>query len=389
MLRLSVRGCGDGIRSTTARGLLAIFVDYNIGVYSGNWIRCAVSGLYCGDTGEWAASARELKQSSVWRSRLGGLRAKILTKLRDTVFDRAGGGAEFLAALLLGLREDPADPLVGKFRDAGVSHVLALSGMHLGILAGLVLVIGKPFLGFGKAYLLTIPFLCIYIWIVGARPSMLRAGTMYLLLSVRAVGARRPDSLSVLAAALIIVSLIDPLSISTLSFQLSFLALFGIITVGSMLADFFSSYFSKYLGLPLSMSIGAQIATAPIAAFRFGVLHPIGIVTSVVISPLIAIYLWSGMVFLLTSLLRGLTGPIQIIMIMGDCAWFIMDQTRRVIVSAVLYFAQVPGIVVGPTAAWFVLSIFAGFLIWRRYLEIRAKRFGFRLSKGSEEGTPR
>ena len=387
VIRAEVVRCGNETQSASARGRLTIFSNEDPGVFGGNLLKCEITGLRRGDNGDWLSTVRGSPRLTGWRRGTDRLRASILTELRRLVYGGAGGEAEFLTALLLGVREDPADPLVGKFRSAGVSHVLALSGMHLGIVAGFVLLIARPFFGTGKAYLLTIPLLCVYIWIVGLRPSMMRAGIMYGLMCVRAVGTRRPDSLSVLAVALICVSLIDPSSVSSLSFQLSFLALLGIMTVGSACAGPVSSRLPKAVALPLSMSVGAQIATAPVVAARFGMLHPIGIITSVIISPLIVIYLWSGIFFVLASLLCRLTGPLQIVIIMSEGAWFIMDQVRRLIVFTVLFFARVPGIPVGSCVAWIIAVCLMVFLVWRRIGEFRIKRHRFRLPAGIEDVT--
>jgi competence protein ComEC len=385
VIRIEVESCGDEAQSASARGRLTLFFTDDPALFCGNLFKCEVVSLHRGDNGDWSSTARGSLQIYGWRRGMDGVRAKILNSLQQLVYAGAGGEAEFLTALLLGIKEDPADPLVEKFRRAGVSHVLALSGMHLGIVAGFVLLIARRFLGTAKAYLLTIPILFFYIWVVGIRPSMLRAGIMYLLMWVRAVGIRRPDSLSVLAVSLICVSVIDPSSVSSLSFQLSFLALLGIMTLGPVCAGSVSSHLPKAVGLPLSMSVGAQIATAPVVAARFGMLYPIGIITSIVITPLIVVYLWAGIFFVLASLLYRLTGPLQIIMILNECTWFIMDQVRRLIVAAVLFFARVPGISVGNHVTWVSTICFIGFLVWRRYLEFRIKGHRFRLSAGIED----
>jgi competence protein ComEC len=294
---------------------------------------------------------------------------------------RAAGEAEFLAALLLGIREDPADPLVGKFRRAGVSHVLALSGMHLGIAEGFVLLLTKPVLGTRKAYMLTLPLLAAYIWIVGLKPSLLRAGIMYLLMIFRIVGTRRPDTLSLLAISLVLALEIDPDSISTLSFQLSYLALFGIVTIGTYAGRFISSYLPRALSLPLGMSLGAQIATAPIIAGHFGLLYPVGLFASILVSPLIAVYIWSGITFVVISFIDTLSGSPQITVLLSQSVFHVMDQIRRIITVAVTCFSRVPAVAIGSTAAWTIGGVFLCFIVSRRCIEYWHKGRGARLSE--------
>ncbi len=372
LVRVCATSCGDGEQRATASGILSIFLRDRPELSNGQYISAGISYPRHGIDGNWFCSATGDLRFHGWRSQADRFRALSLQALRR-ILDSTRREADFLAAVLFGIREDPADPFVEKFRRAGVSHVLALSGMHLGIVAGFLLVAAKPFFSTGKAYLLSLPLLGFYVWLVGFKPSLLRAAVMYLLASTRIVGNRRPDSLSLLAIALICVLEIDPGSPASLSFQLSFLALLGIMTVGSDIAGPFSAYLPRALSLPLAMSVGAQIATAPVVAARFGAIYPVGVVASMVITPVIVVYLWAGLIFVLLSLASLVIEPGLISIILSQSAIHVMEQARRLIGSVVTGFAQVPGIPVEPGAALAVGVAFALYLIWRAYIEYRYK----------------
>ena len=380
-LQLDLADCGDGVQEATASGRLFVFFENRPSLSAGGFVRCKVGTLSCREDGSWVCSAKGDPQFLRWRGNADRVRASILDRVMQILDSTGAGESEFLTALLLGIRDDPADPFIGKFRRAGVSHVLALSGMHLGIVAGFVLFLTRPILGVKKAYLLTLPLLGLYIWIVGCKPSLLRAGVMYLLFAARIAGNRRPDSISLLACAFVCVLLIDPDSVSTLSFQLSFLALLGILTIGSDLSAVFSSYLPKGIALPLAMSIGAQIATAPVVASQFGILRPVGIIASIIISPLIVLYLWSGIIFMLLSFSSFLSEPVACLQFFSECVFLVMDFARRLIAYIVSIFAQAPGVTVRAGGAWITGCILCIVLFWRRYLEYRYTQRPFRFSQ--------
>ncbi len=365
-IQIDLETCGDGERKATASGLVTVYLRNRPMMYAGQHVLCDVAGLKRGENGGWLCSAVDEPVFLYWRNSIDRARSSILDTLTRVLRFKAAGEADFLAALLLGIREDPADPLVGMFRRAGVSHVLALSGMHLGIAAGFVLLLAKPLFGKRRAYIITLPLVAAYIWIVGPKPSLLRAGIMYLLLFFRIVGNRRPETLSLLAISLIVALEVDPESFSALSFQLSYLALLGIMTIGPAFARLISPYLPKSVALPLGMSIGAQITTAPVVAGYFGVLYPVGIFASLLISPLIAVYIWSGLIFVLLSFVDIMTGSPQIVLLLSQSVFHVMDQIRRIITVAVSHLSRVPAVDVGNGAAWTIGGVFLCFLLsWR------------------------
>ena len=374
---LDVDMCGDTRDSSASGGgMITVFSQEPPQFFWGQRVTVPVRNIDLSTDGMWTSSQNGTVVQLGWDTSLHRYRAILLDFIRTHLGRYAAGESEFLMALLLGIRDDPADPLIRSFREAGASHVLALSGMHLGIVAALILFCVKPLLGTPRAYLLSLPLLAGYIWLVGLRPSLLRAGIMYFVLSVKICGGRRLDALSVLAVACVTILCIDPISFGALSFRLSFLALLGIMTVGTAAAAYLSPYLPRWLSLPISMSVGAQAGTLPVVASQFGVFYPIGVITSVVISPLIVVYLWTGILFVLLSLLAV---PFPYMIFVSNAVLELMAFIRTLVVFAVSLFARIPALPIDNWAAPGFGSVLGICVVVWRFNEYRSRYRAYKL----------
>jgi competence protein ComEC len=202
------------------------------------------------------------------------------------------------AALLLGVKDNLEGPLSRAFREAGCSHVLALSGMHLAILSSLIAFLLRKPLGLRPAALLGALFVILYVLLVGPQPSLVRAAIMYLLGTLALLKALPASPLSLLGLTFLIQLFIDPASGDSPSFILSYLALGGILSAGELIHDLGASLVPEALSRPLSASLGAFILTAPVSAAFFGELRPVGIVAGLLIVPLTTAFMILALVYL-------------------------------------------------------------------------------------------
>ncbi len=133
--------------------------------------------------------------------------------------------AAFLSALLFGQKDGLSTIDRNHLRKAGLSHVTAVSGLHIGFLLGFLLLL------FGRkaGSLLGLPVLLAYIAMIGASPSVLRASMMYGLVLLAFLIGRETDSITSLATALLLCLVIRPVSLLSASLQLSFAATAGIL----------------------------------------------------------------------------------------------------------------------------------------------------------------
>lgn len=220
----------------------------------------------------------------------------------------------FFFALLLGNRELLTLEQREKFAMTGMSHILALSGFHFGILATILFYLFS-FLKNNWTKLVLISFALIsYLIIVKLPPSGIRATIMILAFLFASTLERNVNFLNTLGLILIIILVFFPSTIFTIGFQLSFFAVLGIGLFYRRFYQFFTNtlpiksksllFFTSILCLTLS----AQIITAPLVAFYFGYYTFISFFSNLILLPLFTLSIAFGFVALLLSSLSLVLG---------------------------------------------------------------------------------
>lgn len=207
-----------------------------------------------------------------------------------------------IKALVAGDRSGLSPEIRQAFRDAGASHLLALSGLHLGIIYILIsklLSFSGNFPSSRKFRSLATIILCgLYTLATGASPSLKRA---FLFITLRETGliiGRDTNPLGILNAALIIHIAISPEEITSPGFQLSYLAVLGIITIAPRLQDIWQSedYLASKIWQLASVSLASQIFTAPVAWLHFGTFPVYFLITNILAIPLTGILMPSAVI---------------------------------------------------------------------------------------------
>jgi competence protein ComEC len=246
---------------------------------------------------------------------------------------KAGG---LLLALLSGAREYTDEKLSEAFRLSGLSHVLALSGMHLSFFSGFTLNVTKIFFGKKKSFIFSIFFVLFFVWFAGFSPSLFRAFLCFLIIAFCQYLNVEISMLSVLSLSFLIQIIFRSDDVYSVSFILSYMALTGII----LLSDFFKKYFSyiliKKFSEAFSVSVSAQLFTSMITVKFFKVLTPVGILSSVFTSDLFNIFLITGFVLVILSFLFP-----PLINVSG----LLLNYIYIIIEKGVIFFAQFKPIV--------------------------------------------
>ncbi|WP_293179771.1 DNA internalization-related competence protein ComEC/Rec2 [Oceanithermus sp.] len=191
-----------------------------------------------------------------WRPSGRGLRDAVRARLVAGLTPEA---AALARAFTLGERGALGDD-VEAFRRAGLAHVLALSGLHVGLLVGFFVLLGMP-LGTGR-YPLALALLVFYLALVGPTPSLVRAGLMAAVwLLARALGYGEVPLSALLALALALHLALDPWAVHGLAFQLSYLAVLGIALALPLVPRVRGSL--QWLLGTLAVTLAAQAATLP------------------------------------------------------------------------------------------------------------------------------
>lgn len=186
-------------------------------------------------------------------------------------------------ALSLGERQG-LDSLEAAFQKAGLSHALALSGLNVGILVGLAVLLLWP-LG-PKKFWLALPVAWVYIWLAGPSPSLLRASLMSsLVLFLLALGRGRAPVLAGLALALTLHLLWQPQAMLGLSFQLSYLAVLGMALVLPRIQ--LPGGWRGYLLGVLAVTVAAQLLLLPLLLDNFHQLPLFSPLANLLVMPLL------------------------------------------------------------------------------------------------------
>ena len=242
-----------------------------------------------------------------WRSAVLRFRALLRFYLMRLLSGWGSAGA-LLLALLSANRDFLILPVSEAFRNAGLAHVLALSGMHVSLVSLTAVQMGTIFGKKSLAIKFSLISIILFVWFAGAAPSLNRAlGMMILIIIGKSLGLQ-PQMISVLCTMLIFHIAVKPDDALSLGFMLSYGALAGILIFGSAVHDILNGKIPPKILGSFSASIGAQTFTAPIVISKIGVLVPVGIVASVIVSPLISAFLILGLGAIFISLLFPFTG---------------------------------------------------------------------------------
>jgi len=227
------------------------------------------------------------------------LRVRVLEKVTKASESLGGLSEILLPALLLGLKHPDQDTLNVLFRETGTAHIVALSGFHSGLVALLIFTLLRYPLGFRRAMVAAGGGLVIYLYLAGIKPSLLRAVIMFLIPVAGRLCFRRVELKKVLIASFLFTGLVMPESLHTLSARLSYLALWGILQSGPIIHTFLRPKIGGVLSMGLSASLAAQLWTLPLVLGSFGIWYPAGIPASLVLTPLVTVYMYSGIFLVL------------------------------------------------------------------------------------------
>lgn len=243
--------------------------------------------------------------------------AKILevkNKLRMVVYQNLSPPqSAILGAIILGDKRKISDEWKTKLNIAGVRHITAISGMHVAILTQIVMgVLIALGLWRQQAFYLTVALIAVFIVMTGLQPSAVRAGIMgWLLLLAQHLGRINASSRAVVFAATLMLVLNPFLLRLDVGFQLSFLAVIGII----YLAPIFGYWLRKIpetlqLKSISIMTFSAYAFTAPILIYNFGYISLVGLLTNLLIVPLLWLVMVSGFMFALAGVIWQPLGQI-------------------------------------------------------------------------------
>ena len=244
--------------------------------------------------------------------------ARYREHLIDLVMTDCASGVvhrELIVALLLGDTSMLDSDTRPDFTRAGVAHLLALSGMHVAVIAMLLAVLFWPLAWFGARrgrWLAVIAVLWLYALLTGMSPSVVRAVVMYSAILVARMVGRPGSSANALALAALLIILVSPRRLFAPGFQLSFLAVAALVTIPPLLprVDIHSRPL-HWLYYYIVYTLAATCGTMLLVAYRFHIL-PLGfLVTNLPFAFLLPPFMVGGIVWLAITALGLHSGPLD------------------------------------------------------------------------------
>lgn len=196
-----------------------------------------------------------------------------------------------VAAMALGDKSALTHDLKKTYSLTGASHILALSGLHLGIIYALLsmLVVGRRWQT--GSQVLMILSIWAFVFLVGMPTSVVRAAVMLTVYALLAIGYRHKMSVNTLAFTAIIMLLVTPRALFDIGFQMSFMAVFSILLFVPLFYRPFSAEYLmthrivKWIWGMVAVSISAQIGVAPLIAYYFGRFSCYFLLTNFIVIP--------------------------------------------------------------------------------------------------------
>ena len=300
---------------------------------------------------------------STWLARFSAFRAHLEAKLTELIPDDQA--RQLLQAILLGARDDLGDDLNQAYQASGAVHILAVSGLHVGLVAGgCLFLLGWLMPGRRRHWMVALPTVCmvwVYILLTGAADSALRAGVLFTFLILGRALSRYAEAINLLAAAVLLLLLWDPWMIFHVGFQLSVMAVAGILLLQPLIVRSWvpPDRVIRFFWNLTAVTLAAQIATVFLSLYYFHQFPVYFLLAGWFVVPLSGVVLASGWaILLLEHLLPGLAMSL---------AW-IPAGLATVMNALVFAIASLPGALStdwSPAAWWAILvPVAAGMMIY-------------------------
>lgn len=276
-----------------------------------------------------------------------------------------------VAAMALGDRSALTKELKETYSKTGASHVLALSGLHLGIIYALLsmLVVGRRWQMITQVA--TVLSIWAFVFLTGMSASVVRSAVMLTVYALLALGHRQKMSVNTLAFTAIVMLLVTPKALFDVGFQMSFMAVFSILLFVPLFYRPFSAEYLmthravSWLWGMVAVSVAAQIGVAPLIAYYFGRFSCYFLLTNFIVIPAATLILYLALGTLLIPSLG-----------------VVLASMVGLLNTTLLYIATIPGATieglhpsVGLTVAIYGVLLAAYYLLWLTVSNFRSYYF--------------
>ena len=278
-------------------------------------------------------------------------------------------------ALLLGQRQDISAEVYSSYTNAGAIHILAVSGLHVGIILLILSFTLKPLERFKHGKLIKTVLLVLFLWsfalIAGLSASVTRAVTMFSIVAI-ALNLKRPTNIyNTLAISMFIILLFKPMFLFDVGFQLSYLAVFAIVAIDPYLYNLWRPknwLLDKYWHT-LTITVSAQFGIIPISLYYFHQFPGLFFISNLVIIPLLGIILGFGILVIIlaaTNLLPQFIANIfgNIIQLMNSFVGWVSKQEA-------FLFKDIPFSILYVLASYLLIIFGISFILKKRNIYLK------------------
>lgn len=276
-------------------------------------------------------------------------------------------------ALFLGQRQELSETIRTQYTKAGAIHILAISGLHIGILLWMLNVILKPLerfhYGNGIKLMLIVSILWCFAIVAGLSASVVRAVTMFSILTIGMHLKRQTYTLHILTVSLFLIVLCKPHFIFDVGFQLSYIAVFAIVWWQPLVLKLWNpkNWFIKYFWSLVSVSLCAQLGVLPLSLYYFHQFPSLFIISNLTIIPILGILLGLGVLILCFSVFISI--PEICIIIFKKLLWYMNFCIAWVASKEDFVFTEVS------LSGYEMLSLYTLFVTLGLYIQYKKKYF--------------
>lgn len=228
--------------------------------------------------------------------------------------------SNILKSIILGDDSFLEKNYVKNFRKLGLSHILAVSGLHIGIIFGFILyVLDLLKVHRRTSMIASIIIIWIYAGLIGFPPSVLRASLMFSFLTIGKISFNRYDAINILSLAGFLMLIYRPFWIFSIGFQLSFIATLTILIFMPKINKMIKVK-NKKLKSSLVIILTAQLGVLPISLYYFNEFQTLSIISNLIIAPILTIGIVIGFSIIIVSILSMKIG-----MLIGIAGNFVLN----------------------------------------------------------------